>query len=188
MFFVNSLHMSSRSWFDCVIFLKQTLFCFRATAPRNACVATHHRRAPWNSRAQLLQDTLVSGACCAATPALAQPGCAFYVSKPRACLGSPQILRPRPSQRQTLGFPLNLLHAHVGPVFKPSTFLAADFVLGAVLGVAEQTEMEARPCCFLLDGSHSPGASAVQCVPTVCRHHSWHRVYSVEQEAPSRLV
>lgn len=73
--FVNSLHMSLGSWFDCVIFSKQTLFCFRASAPQS----------PW---AQLLQDVLICGASCASTLVPEQPGCAFYVRKPSTRLCS----------------------------------------------------------------------------------------------------
>lgn len=149
--------------------------------PWNAC--THHSRVPWSSRAQLLQDTLVCGACCASTLAPTQPECAFYVNEPRmflqsVCFPDSQAL-PQPGPDP--GLPAESPSYLVGPMFRSisvtfqsSTSPWGPTMCSALLGAIEQEKIEARPCCLTLDGSHSPGASGVRCAPTVCRHCSWH--------------
>lgn len=60
------MHVSPQSWFDCVIFSKQTI-------PFWGCGAWEYRHphrssTPWSPRPpELIQDTLICGASCAST-------------------------------------------------------------------------------------------------------------------------
>lgn len=167
LFFVNSLHMSSGSWFDCVIFSKQALFCLRATVPRNACAPTIAGLPGAQGRSSFTTRLFAGPAVLPHWP-LHSRGAHFMGANPERAYGVPasQILRPCPSQGQTLGSPLNVLHIQIGPTFRSisvtffqsSTSLWGPTMCSARSWVPQsRRKIEARPGCLPLDRSHSLG-------------------------------
>lgn len=164
---MNSLHMSSGSWFDCVIFSKQTLFCLRATVPGNACAPTT-AGLPGAQGPSSFKTRLFVGPVVLPQWPLHSRGAHFMGANPERAYGVPasQILRPCPSQGQTLGSPLNVLRIRVGPTFRSisvtffqsSTSLWGPTMCSALSWVPQsRKKIEARPCCLPLDRSHSLG-------------------------------